>query len=303
MTTFQSALEYSIMTFFIRKDLNRWCRVVLTGLGIGTLLVFNGCHDDKPLSHSDIQIDEPPPAVDLPSRKSGAEIVFGSKYHSLAKSLGASGPLGGAASKITDPVQVKDEQYYAEADLYIALIIIKQELDLGVIKPDLQRWLDDMRMKLSQKVKLPNQRSGRIQEVIQILQEGLDAKKTVERFEANGVNLDALSWSLGRMDLERQLKNRADLAQILPSTETPWSRNRSLKEEILDYADTYRASPRQVMRERFDRARQEIARMSDLMGIGVKPIPSAFSPTRSGDPVGPYPNTPSIVKPLPVTRP
>lgn len=272
--------------------------------GFGLLPLLCGCQDEGPVSHSDIRIDEPPPAVPSPSSKSSTEIVFGNKNPGLAESLGASGPLGGAASRVTDPVQVRDEQYYAEADLYVALTFIKQELDIGIIKPDLQRWLDDIRMKLSQKVKLPNERSGRIQEVIDILQEGLEAKRLVERFETNGVNLDSLSWGLGRMDLERQLKSRADLTRLLHSADASWSRNRSLTEEILDYAEKHRASPRQVMRERFDRARQEIERMSDLMGIDTKNIVSPLNPTGSGDSISPYlQSTPSIVDPLPVTRP
>jgi hypothetical protein len=58
------------------------------------------------------------------------------------------------------------------------------------------------------------------------------------------------------------------------------------------------------MRERFDRARREIERMSDLMGIDTKNFASPFSPTASGDPMSPYLKpTPSIVDPLPVTRP
>lgn len=292
------------MRFFTGKDLNRWRYAAMLAAGLGLLPLLCGCQDDAPISRSDIRIDEPPPAVPSPSSKSSTEIVFGNKNPGLAESLGASGPLGGAASRVTDPVQVRDEQYYAEADLYIALTFIKQELDLGIIKPDLQRWLDDMRMKLSQKVKLPNERSGRIQEVIDILQEGLDAKRLVERFETNGVNLDSLSWGLGRMDMERQLKSRVDLNRLLHSDGASWSRNRSLTEEILDYSEKHRASPRQVMRERFDRARREIERMSDLMGIDTKNFASPFSPTASGDPMSPYLKpTPSIVDPLPVTRP
>ncbi len=292
------------MLFFTRIHHIRWYRAALFLLSVGLLPVCIGCQDDKPIYQSDIRIDQPPPAVPSPSSRSSKEIVFGNKNPGLAESMGASGRLGGAASKVTDPIQVKDEQYYAEADLYIALTFIKQDLDRGVVRLDLQRWLDDMRMKLSQKVKLPNDRSGSIQQVIEVLQEGLDAKQMVERFEKGGVNPDSLIWGLGRMDMERQLKSRTDLSWILPSVDSTWDRNRSLKEEILDYSEKFRSSPRQVMRERFDRASLEIERMSDLMGVKTRTNASPFSPSYSEDPSRPYRTTPpSIVLPSPVTRP